>query len=78
MTTLRNSLFKILCYKTVFQLISINQRQSSKMCPDNKVRHFGLSVFSYMNQSVKESQNAPDNILQGRPDNNYEADRPHN
>jgi hypothetical protein len=32
-----------------------------------------------MNQSVKESQNAPDNILQGRPDNNYyEADRPHN
>ncbi len=69
MTTLRNTLFKILCNKTVFQLISINHRQPSKKCPDNKLRHFGLSIFSYMNQSVKESQNAPDNILQGRPDN---------
>ena len=70
MTTLRNTLFKILCNKTVSQLISINHRQPSKKCPDNKARHFGLSDFSYMNQSVKESQNAPDNILQGRPDNN--------
>jgi len=79
MTTLRNTLIKILRNKTVSQLISINHRQPSKKCPDNKLRHFGLSVFSYMNQSVKESQNAPDNILQGRPDNNnYEAGRPHN
>ena len=79
MTTLRNTLIKILRNKTVSQLISINHRQSSKKCPDNKVRHFCLSVFSYINQSVKESQNAPENILEGRPDNNnYEAGRPHN
>jgi hypothetical protein len=58
MTTLRNTLIKILCNKTVSQLISINHRQSSKNWPDNKVRHFGSSVFSYMNQSGKESQNA--------------------
>ena len=79
MTTLRNTLIKILCNKTVSQLISINHRQPSKKCPDNKVRHFGLSIFSHKNLSVKESQNAPDNILQVRADNNnYEADRPHN
>lgn len=79
MTTLRNTLFKILCNKTVSRPISINHRQPSKKWPHNKAVHFGLSVFSYMNRSVKESQNAPDNILQGRPDNNnYEADRPHN
>ncbi len=68
MTTLRNTLFKILCYKTVSQPISINHRQPSKKCPDNKLRHFGLSIFSYMNQSVK-NKNTPNNILQGRPDN---------
>ena len=79
MTTLRNTLIKILRNKTVSQLISINHRQSSKKCPDNKAVHFSFDDFPYMNQSVKESQNAPDNILQGRPDNNYyEADRPHN
>ncbi len=79
MTTLRNTLFKILRNKTVSQLISITQRHCSKMCPNNKARHFGLSVFSCMNQSVKESQHAPDNILQGRPYiNYYEDDRPHN
>ena len=26
----------------------------------------------------KKYQNAPDNIFRGRPDNNYEAYRPHN
>lgn len=79
MTTLRNCLIKILCNKAVSRLISINQRQSLKMCPDSKARHFGLSGFSYMDQSVKESQNAPDSILQGRPYTNfYEADRSHN
>ena len=66
MTTLQNCLFKILCNKTVSQTISINHRQPSKKWPDNKARHFGLSVFLYMNRSVKEPQNAPDNILQGR------------
>ena len=45
MTTLRNTLFKILRNKTVSQLISINHRQPSKKYPDNKARHFGLSVF---------------------------------
>ena len=79
MTILRNPLFKILCNKTVFQLISINHRQPSKKCPDHKVMHFSFDDFPYINQSVKQSKNAPDNILQGRPDNNnYEAGRPHN
>jgi hypothetical protein len=79
MTTLRNTLFKILCNKSVSQLISITHRQPSKKCPDNKAVHFGFDDFSNINQSVKKSQNAPDNILQGRPDNNnYEAGRLHN
>ncbi len=70
MTILRNILFKILCYKTVSQLISINHLKSSKKCPDNKAVHFSFGDFLYMNQLVKGSQNGPDNILQGRPDNN--------
>ena len=79
MTIVRNSLFKILCYKTVSQLISINHLQSSKKCPDNRAVHFIFDDFPVINQSVKEYQNAPDNILQGHPDsNNYEAGRPHN
>ena len=79
MTILRNILFKILCYKTVSQPIFINHRQPSKKRPDNKAAHFSFDDFLCMNQSVKESQNTPDNILQGRPDNNcYEAGRPHN
>ena len=79
MTTLRNTFFKILCNRTVSQHISINQRQSSKKCPDNKAVHFRFYDFTYINQSVTESQNNPDNILQGRPDNNcYEAGGPHN
>jgi hypothetical protein len=47
------------------------------MCPDNKTMHFGLDSFWDINQSVKEYRNAPDNILQGRLDNNNEANRPH-
>lgn len=79
MTTLRNCLIKILCNRTVYQLISIHQRQPLKMCPDDKAMHFRFDDFSNINQSVTESQNNPDNILQGRPDNNnYEAGRPHN
>jgi hypothetical protein len=78
MTTLRNSLFKILCNKTVSQLISINHRQSSKKCPDNKAMHFSFDHFPYINQSVKKISKCPDNILQVRPDNNYEADKPRN
>jgi len=78
-TIVRNSLFKILCYKTVSQLISINHLQSSKKCLDNRAVHFIFDDFSYMNQLVKESQNAPDKIFQGHPDNNnYETGRPHN
>ena len=69
MTTLRNILFKILCYKTVSQPIFINHRQPSKKCPDNKAAHFSFGDFLYMNQLVKESQNSLDNILQGRPHN---------
>jgi hypothetical protein len=65
--------------KIVFQLIFLNQRYLSKKCADNKVVHFGFNYFLNINQLVKRYQNAPDNILQGRPDNNYyEADRPHN
>ena len=79
MTTLRNSLFKILRNKTVSQLISINHRQPTKKCPDNKLMHFSLNHFLYINQLVKRYKNAPGSILEGRPDNNYyEADRPHN
>ena len=78
MTILRNSLSKMLYNKTVSQLIPINQRHPSKKCPDNKAMHFSLNHFLYINQSVTKYQKAPDNILQGRPDNNYyEADRPH-
>ena len=77
-TIVRNSLFKILCYKTVSQLISINHLQSSKKCLNNSAVNFSFDDFSFMNQLVKEYQNAPDNIFQGHPDNNYEAGRPHN
>jgi hypothetical protein len=78
MTILRYFFFKMLFEKIAFLLISLNQRYSSRKCPDNKLMHFGLS-FLYKNQLVKRYQNAPDNILQGRPDNNYyEAERPHN
>jgi len=73
MTILRNILFKILCYKTVSQLISINHLKSSKKCPDNKAVHFSFDDFLCMNQSVNEYQNALDNILQGRLDNNCYA-----
>jgi hypothetical protein len=79
MTTLRNTLSKILSYKTVSQLISITHRQPSKKRPDKKTMHFSFNNFLHINQSVKESKNAPDNILQGRTDNNcYEAGGPHN
>jgi hypothetical protein len=70
MTTLRNTLLKILSYKTVSQLISITHRLPSKKRPDNKVICVIFDDFQYINQSVKESKNAPDNILQGRPDHN--------
>ena len=79
MTTLRNTLFKILCYKTVSQPISIIHRQPSKKCHDNKVVYFCFDYFLYINHLVKGYQNALDNMLQGRPDNNcYEAGGPHN
>ena len=79
MTTLRNTFLKILSYKTVSQPISITHRQPLKKCPDNKAMRVSFVDFPYVNQSVKEYQNAPDNILQGRPDNNcYEAGGPHN
>ena len=54
MTTLRNTLFKILFNKTVFQHISLNQRHLSKKCPDNNVMRFGRDDFLYINQSVKK------------------------
>ena len=79
MTTLRNSFFKLLYKETAFQLFSINQRHPTKKCPDNKIMHLSLNCFLYINQSVKRYQNPPNNILQGRLDNNYyEADRPYN
>ena len=79
MTTLRNSLFTELHINTECQFISRNQRHPTKKCPDNKLMHFSLHYFSYINQLVKRSKNAPDNILEGRPDNNYyEAERPRN
>lgn len=76
--TLRNSFFRMLFKKIAFQPISIIQRYLFKKCPDNKARHFSLSNFLYINQLVKKYQNASSNILQGRLNNNYEADRPHN
>ena len=69
MTTVRKTLFKILCNKTVSQLISINHRQPSKKWPDNRSMHFSVDYFVHINQSVKGCGIAPDNILQGRPDN---------
>jgi hypothetical protein len=67
MTTLRNTLFKILCNKTVSQLISINQRHPSEKCTDNKAMHFSVGNFFLINQLVKKYRNAPDKILQGVP-----------
>jgi len=80
MTTLRNSLFTELYINTVCQFISRNQRYPTKKCPDNKLMHFSLNHFLYINQLVKRYKNAPDNTLEGRPDNNnyYEAERPRN
>ena len=79
MTTLRNILFKILCYKTVSQPIFITHRQPLKKCHDNKAVHFSFGDFLYINQLVKGYKNSLDNMLQGRPDNNcYEAGGPHN
>ena len=54
MTTLRNTLFKILCNKTVSQLISIYQRHPSKKWPDNKAMYFSAGDFLYINQPVKK------------------------
>ena len=79
MTIVRNSLFKMLCYKMVSQLISVNHLQSSKKCLNNSAVNFSFDDFPYMNQLVNESKNAPDNIFRGHPDNNnYETGRPHN
>ena len=79
MTILRNILFKILCYKTVSQPIFITHREPPKKRPDNKAVRVSFDKFPYINQSVKRYKNAPDNILEGRPDNNYyEAERPRN
>ena len=78
MTTLRKALFRMLCRTTVFEPVYTTQRLTSKKWLDNKGMHFRHNYFAATNQSVKEYQNAPDNILQGRPDNNYEADTSHN
>jgi hypothetical protein len=79
MTTLRNILFGILPRATTFQVISITQWLTSKKCLAKKAMHFSRNRSLEINQSVKDYQNAPDNIFRGRPDNNYyEAYRPHN
>ncbi len=78
MMTLRNSPFKELYINTVFRFISRNQRHPRKKCPDNKLMYFSLNHFLYINQLVKRYKNTPDNILEGRPDNYYETNRPHN
>ena len=78
MTTLRNSLFIELYIDTVCQFISRNQRHPTKSAPIINSCTLALIVV-YINQSVKRYKNAPDNILEGRPDNNYcEAERPRN
>ena len=79
MTILRHFFFRMLFKKIAFQFISVNQRYPLKKCAGNKTLHFSLNDFLYIKQSVKKYQNAPDNRLQGRSDdNNYEAERPHN
>ena len=79
MTTLRNALFKILPRTTTFQVISIAQWLTSKKCLDSEDMHFSRNRSLEINKSVKDYQNAPDNIFRGRPANNYyEAYRPHN
>jgi hypothetical protein len=67
MTILRNSLSRVLCKATIFQLVFIAQRHTSRKCLDNKTMHFGHNYFAATNQSIKEYQNSPYNILQGRP-----------
>jgi hypothetical protein len=61
--------------KMAFQFISVNQRYPLKKCADNKVVRFSLSNFIFLNQLVKEHQNTPCNILQGRLDNNLTVRR---
>jgi hypothetical protein len=79
MTTLRNSLFTELYINTECQCISRNQRHPTKKCPNNKHMHFSFNYFLYINQLIKRYKNAPDDISEGRPDNNYyEAERPRN
>jgi hypothetical protein len=79
MTTLRNVLFGILPRATTFQVISITQWLTSKNCLAKKAMHFSRNRSLEIHQSVKDYQNAPDNIFRGRPDNNYyEAYRSHN
>jgi hypothetical protein len=69
MTTLRNILFGILPRATTFQVISITQWLTSKKCLAKKAMHFSRNSSLEINQSVKDYQNAPDNIFRGRPDN---------
>ena len=79
MTIFRNFFFKMLFKKMAIQFISTNQRYLSKKCTGNKLMHFSLNYFLYINQLIKRYKNAPDDISEGRPDNNYyEAERPRN
>jgi hypothetical protein len=70
MTTLRNVLFGILPRATTFQVISITQWLTSKNCLAKKAMHFSRNRSLEINQSVKDYQNAPDNIFRGRPAHN--------
>ena len=70
MTILRIFFFKMLFEKMAFLHISQEQRYLSKKCADNKTVRFSLNSFLYLNQLVKKYRSAPDNRLQGCPDNN--------
>ena len=70
MTILRIFFFKMLFEKMAFLHISQEQRYLSKKCADNKVVHFSLNHFLYLNQLVKKYRSTPDSRFQGCPDNN--------
>lgn len=71
MTTLRNVLFGILPRATTFQVISITQWLTSKNCLAKKAMHFSRNRSLEINQSVKDYQNAPDNIFRERPERGF-------
>ena len=70
MTILRHLFFRIQYKEIAFQLISKNQRNSSKNWLGYKAVYFSFNYFLYINQLTKKYSSAPVDRLEGRTDNN--------